>query len=292
MDGDEIAIPPESSMHEFFKNVNESPDNWECTNDWVRKQFRNNEPKEETEDDLAQRMFRFMDNGLHYSGKYHTGKRIAAFLCSNNGLIGNVARNKLERIMIDFFFKQWYQMAVCKKRIHKSLWIHCKVWGGKISIKCDHVLSWKPSTIAQYIWRKLFQATWENRIPDTVLNMINEIAAECDYDDIYLANATFVLNSKCGLLWGGYTHTEDAEFEYCYQERFIAERYGSLVEIKDITSKKYRYLPYGLLQKPSFNLVNWWRSDKWHSRQKPYLQEQWFDLSESWALLENGSSSN
>jgi hypothetical protein len=279
-------------VYEFLKNDTVSSDDQECVNEWVRNQFRNNEPKEETEYDLPQRMFRFMDNNSHYGGEYHTGRRIANFLCSNNGLIGNIAQNKLEKIMVEFFPKQWYKMTVRENRTCKSFWICCEVWRGNITVKHEHVLSWKPSTIAQYIWRKIFQAVQQHKVPVTVLNMIDEIAVESDYDNIYLTNALFILNSKCGLLWGGYTHTDDAEFEYCYQERVVATRHGTLVEIKDMISQRYQYLPYDFLRKPAFNLVNWWRSDLRLPCSRHHLSEHWPNLSKSWAILEEDHSLN
>jgi hypothetical protein len=122
--------------------------------------------------------------------------------------------------------------------------------------------------------------------------MIDKIAVESDYDNIYLTNALFILNSKCGLLWGGYTHADNAEFEYCYQERVVATRHRTLVEIKDMISQRYQYLPYDFLRKPAFNLVNWWRSDLRHPCSRHHTSKHWPNLSKSWAILEEDHSLN
>jgi hypothetical protein len=41
-------------------------------------------------------------------GQYYNGDRITQFLDTDNGMIGDIVINKLERILIDFFPKGWH----------------------------------------------------------------------------------------------------------------------------------------------------------------------------------------
>lgn len=213
IDGDPIAVPTTSSIYEFL-HQGEVISPWERVNEWVRDQFRTNAQKEETDDNFGQRMFRFIDDGLHHSGSYHSGTRVLRFLCSNNGLIGDMAKNKLEKVMMEFFPKRWYQMEIQKNRERYS--VSSVAWYGRIWIEKKHLIEWKPSVVARYIWRKLCYAANRTVVPPGIIRMIEEILVECDYEDGWVANAEFLLNSKVGMLWAGFTNDDCEEFEYCY----------------------------------------------------------------------------
>ncbi|EKM74136.1 hypothetical protein AGABI1DRAFT_95849, partial [Agaricus bisporus var. burnettii JB137-S8] len=285
-DNDCIAIPPRSPVYEILRDERSRTDPQERVHQWLYEQFRNIAPKEHW-----QRHFLFEDNGRYYNGTYHFGDRITNFLDSQNGPIGDVARTKLERIMINFFPLRWGSFTIKYWRYRDRLYVHNEAWDGWISLQWKHIMNWKPSLVARHLWRKIFLAAHKRPVPEMILGMIEKISKYSDYTDNYLSNAEFILNSKVGLIEGGYFNPDGSTFEYCYQERFSTSRKGDFVEIIDNAKKKYMFLQYKLLQIPDFNLVNWWFLNEKRERQRKYIIVDPYRLSDTWECLWNGISS-
>lgn len=129
---------------------------------------------------------------------------------------------------------------------------------------------------------KLFQATNRNKVSDSILQIINEIANVCDSEDDYLLNAKFALNTKLALVWGGFADEKGESLDHCFEERFRARRQGEFVEITDLLKNEYKTLPYVNLKIPQYNLVRWWNK-QCNRKDNTYS----VDLSDVWDQLEN-----